>query len=197
LTGFGVAAEKEVLRRRYLELRDELTPQTVERKSREIVETVLGLPEYVGAQVVASYIAKNNEVQTQVLIKKALGAGKKVLVPVTQRKSRELLFSEIPSLYAVSTSTFGILEPKPADRKLRHITTADVVIVPGIVWDAAGHRLGWGRGYFDGALAKVRKDALSVGLAFDLQLVEKVPREQFDLPVKMIVTESGVIRCHE
>ncbi len=197
MTSYSAAAEKEVLRRRYLDLRDELTPQTVERKSLEIVQTVMGLQEYTGAQVLASYIAKDNEVQTQFLIKKALGAGKKVLVPVTQRKSRELLFSEIPSLYAVSTGAFGILEPKPADRKLRHITTADIIIVPGIVWDANGHRLGWGRGYFDGALSKVRKDALSIGLAFDLQLVEKVPREQFDLPVNMIVTESGVIRCHE
>ena len=197
MTSFTAAAEKEVLRRRYLELRDELTPQSVERKSLEIVQTVMGLQEYTGAQVLASYIAKGSEVQTQALIKNALGGGKRVLVPVTQRNSRELFFSEIPTLYAVSTGTLGILEPKPADRKLRHITTADIVIVPGIVWDANGHRLGWGRGYFDGALSKVRKDALSIGFSFDLQLVEKVPREQFDLPVKMIVTESGVIRCHD
>ncbi len=194
MTSFGAVAEKEVLRRRILELRDDMTPQDIERKSLKITETLIVLPEYEKAGVIAAYIGKGSEVQTQPLIKKALGSGKKILVPITQKNSRELLFSEIPSLYAVSTGPFGILEPKPYERRLRHISTADLVIVPGIVWDIYGHRLGWGRGYFDTALAKIRSDSFSVGLSFDLQLVEQVPREQFDLPVKMLVTETRVIR---
>ncbi len=196
MTSFGAVAEKEVLRRRILELRDDLTPQAIERRSLQITERVLSLPEYAKAEVIASYIGKESEVQTQTLIKKALTSGKKVLVPITQKNSRELLFSEIPSLYAVSTGPYGILEPKPGERRLKHISTADLIIVPGIVWDIYGYRLGWGRGYFDTALSKIRSDSFSLGLSFDLQLVEQVPREQFDLPVKILVTETRVIRYH-
>ncbi len=196
MTDFGIVAEKQILRRRILDLRDDLTPQTIERESLKIAEAVTALPEYENARVIASYIAKGSEVQSQPLIKRALAGGKKVLVPITQRDSRELLFSEIPSLHSVSEGTFGILEPNPRDRKLKHISNADIIIVPGIVWDLQGYRIGWGRGYFDTALSRIRTDALSVGFSFDIQLVEEVPREQFDLPVKMLVTENRVVRLN-
>ncbi len=86
------------------------------------------------------------------------------------------------------------MEPNPSKRKLRDVSTSDLVIVPGIVWDIYGHRLGWGHGYYDQVLKKLWRETLSIGLSFDLQLVDQVPREQFDLPVKMLVTESRVIR---
>ena len=168
----------------------------IEQRSLKITEAVTGLPEYEKAKVIASYVNTGSEVQTRPLIRKALASRKKVLVPITKKNSRDLLFSEIPNLYELSSGTFGIMEPNPNKRKLRNISTADLVIVPGIVWDVYGHRLGWGRGYFDTVLAKLRETSLSVGLSFDLQLVEQVPREHFDLPVKILVTESRVIRYH-
>ncbi len=194
MTQPGIVAEKTVLRDRILELRDNMTLADIEEKSRKITEIVSVLPEYEKAEVLACYVNKGSEVVTRPLIRRALASRKKVLIPITQKDSRELLFSEIPSLYELTTGTFGIMEPNPNKRKFRHISKADVVIVPGIAWDIQGHRLGWGRGYFDGVLAKLRDDSLSVGLSFDLQLVERVPREQFDLPVKVLVTESRVIR---
>jgi len=74
--------------------------------------------------------------------------------------------------------------------------TVDVMFVPGIVWDKEGYRLGWGRGYFDRVLKTLPEHVRSIGLSFNLQLVSRVPRDQFDLPVYTVVTESRVVRCH-
>jgi len=190
----GIAAEKAVLRNRILELRDNMDPSDVEQKSLTISDTVTSLPEYEKAKVIACYVNKESEVQTRTLIRKALSSQKKVLIPITRKNSNELVFSEIPSLYELSPGPFGIMEPNPSKRKLRDVSTSDLVIVPGIVWDIYGHRLGWGHGYYDQVLKKLWRETLSIGLSFDLQLVDQVPREQFDLPVKVLVTESRVIR---
>ncbi len=171
-----------------------MDPSDVEQKSLTISDTVTSLPEYEKAKVIACYVNKESEVQTRTLIRKALSSQKKVLIPITRKNSNELVFSEIPSLYELSPGPFGIMEPNPSKRKLRDVSTSDLVIVPGIVWDIYGHRLGWGHGYYDQVLKKLWRETLSIGLSFDLQLVDQVPREQFDLPVKMLVTESRVIR---
>ena len=192
LLDFGIAAEKEVLRQRILQLRDNMDPADIRQKSFKITESILSLPEYAKADVVASYVNKASEVETKPLIRKALASRKKVLIPITQSKTRELLYSEISSLDNLIPGRFGI--PEPRDVKTRALTTATLVLVPGVVWDIYGYRLGWGKGYFDTVLSHLSDSSLSIGLSFDLQLVEQVPREQFDLPVKMLVTESRVIR---
>ena len=70
----------------------------------------------------------------------------------------------------------------------------DLILVAGIAFDRDGYRLGYGLGYYDKFLAKLPK-ALKIGLCFDLQIVEKVPRESYDVPVDMIVTDEEVIKC--
>lgn len=194
MTVLGMAAEKEVLRHRILELRDNMDLSDVEQKSLKITDTIKSLPEFEKAEIIASYVNKGSEVQTRPLIRKALAMKKRVLVPITKEKSRELVFSEIPSLFELSPGPFGIMEPNPSKRKPRDVSISNILFVPGIVWDIYGYRLGWGHGYFDQVLKKLWKDTLTIGLSFDLQLVEAIPREQFDLPVRMLVTESRVIR---
>ncbi len=190
----GLAAEKNVLRHRILELRDNMDLSDVEAKSLKITESIIALPDFAKAETIACYVNKGSEVQTRPLIRKALAAEKKILVPIIKKDDPELIFSEIPSLYELSPGPFGIMEPNPSKRKPRDVSRADMVVVPGIVWDVYGHRIGWGRGYYDRVLKKLWKETPSIGLAFDLQLIDEIPREQFDLPVKILVTESRVIR---
>ncbi len=168
----------------------------VESKSLKITESIIALPEFAKAQTIACYVNKGSEVQTRPLIRKALAAEKKVLVPITRKDDPELIFSEIPNLHELSPGPFGIMEPNPNKRKPQDVSISDMVIVPGIVFDVYGQRIGWGRGYYDRVLKKLRKETPSIGVCFDLQLVEQIPLEQFDLPVKILVTESRVIRFH-
>lgn len=190
------AVEKEHLRRYILRLRDRQSIGELEQKSGDIIDQVLHLHEYVRARGVACYVSKDSEVNTRTLIRTALDQEKRVLVPVVKSGDIDLFFSEIRDLgKELATGTFGILEPKAEFVRPVGLDVVDLMFVPGIVWDKDGYRLGWGRGYFDRAIKKLPEHVRSAGLAFNMQLINQVPRDQFDVPVDMVVTESRVIRC--
>jgi 5-formyltetrahydrofolate cyclo-ligase len=191
------AVEKENLRRYIQRLRDRQSIGEVEQKSQDITDQVLLLHEYVRARGIACYVSKDTEVNTRVLIRTSLDKEKRVLIPVVKKGDVELFFSEIKDLgKELSPGTFGILEPKPEFVRPVGLDDIDIMFVPGIVWDRDGYRLGWGRGYFDRVLQKLPPHVRTAGLAFNMQLINRVPRDQFDVPVEMVVTESRVIRCH-
>ena len=191
-----IAVEKEHLRRYILRLRDRQSSAEIEQKSQEITDQVLHLHEYVRARGIACYVNKDSEVSTRMLIRNALDQDKRVLVPVIKKGEIELFFSEIKDLGGdLVPGSFGILEPKPESVHPVSLDAVDIIFVPGIVWDRDGYRLGWGRGYFDQAIKKLPPHVRSVGLAFNMQLINQVPRDQFDVPVDVVVTESRVIRA--
>lgn len=128
-------------------------------------------------------------------MRNALDREKRVLVPVVKKGEVDLFFSEIKDLgKELAPGTFDILEPKPEFVRPVDLDAVDVIFVPGIAWDKDGYRLGWGRGYFDRVMKRLPTHVRSIGLAFNLQLINRVPRDQFDVPVDMVVTESRVIR---
>ncbi len=173
--------------------RDLMSLQEVEGKSSAIAKKLMATEEYQKATAVLFYAAKGNEARTEMLIRKALGEGKLVLLPITNTAAKELEISEIKDYDSdLKKGAFGIMEPKgktDADEKL-----IDAVIVPGVAFDREGHRLGHGHGYYDKLLHKMTK-AAKIGLAYDFQVIEKLPRESHDHPMDVIVTESRVIRC--
>ena len=87
---------------------------------------------------------------------------------------------------------WDIPEPRPG-LPLVDPATIDVVIVPGSAFDRAGGRMGYGGGFYDTFLTRLRPDARRIGIGFDLQVVERVPREAHDLCVDLIVTETRAI----
>jgi 5-formyltetrahydrofolate cyclo-ligase len=191
------AVEKEQFRRYILRLRDRQSITDIEQKSLEIIDQVLHLHEYVRARGIACYVSKDSEVDTRPLIRRALDANKRVLVPVVKKGDIDLFFSELKDLgRELAPGNFRIPEPRPEYLRPESLDTVDVLFVPGIVWDKDGYRLGWGRGYFDRVLRTLPEHVRSVGLSFNLQFVNRVPRDQFDLPVNTVVTESRVVRCH-
>ena len=90
---------------------------------------------------------------------------------------------------------YGLLEPRihPGTDGLRG--GFDLVVVPGMAFDAKGRRLGRGCGYYDRFLFGIAGGAMTVGLAFSLQLLPEVPVDAWDVPVDVVVTEEGVIRA--
>ena len=195
MTEAQIAVEKENLRRYMLRLRDRQSIGEMEQKSQEIIDQVVHLHEYVRARGIACYINKDSEVNTRILIRTALDQEKRVLIPVVKKGDIELFFSEIKDLGSeLAPGTFGILEPKPENVHPASLDAVDIIFVPGIVWDREGYRLGWGRGYFDRVIKNLPPHVRSAGLAFNMQLIGRVPRDQFDVPVDMVVTESRVIR---
>jgi len=183
---------KREVREEALRARRTLTSDEVRVLSEKVRENLLSLPEFKTAKVIASYVAKKDEVQTTDILKLALASGKRVIVPRSDVSSGTLRFHEISSLDGLRPGTFGILEPS-ADSQYVPLGDSDIVLVPLVAWDFRGHRVGYGKGYFDREL-KSRGEALCVGLAFEVQVQDSVPSTPTDVPMDVIVTDRRVLR---
>lgn len=191
--GASARERKQELRAAALRKRRSIAPGQLAELSSKVEANLLSLVEYQAARLLVSYCAKDDEVQTRDIIEKALEEGKRVAVIVTDVPSKMLSFSEIGSLGELAPGPFGILEPRPGRLRPVPILQADVMLVPLVAWDEDGHRLGYGAGYFDRALAKAGK-VTKVGLALESQRLSQIPESWHDVPLDVIVTEKRVVR---
>lgn len=187
-TAHNLTAEKRALRERVLALRGALSPEEVSRRSGLIAERLLELPAVKQAEAIFCYVSHGNEVQTRQLVRDWLAAGKHIQVPAYHAEQRRYQPSHICDLERdLKPGKLGILEPHT--RRTPH-RTADVAIVPGVAFDAQGHRLGYGKGFYDGMLKHFA--GLKVALAFDCQMLAAVPHGDNDVPMDAVVTETRI-----
>ncbi|MFH1448803.1 MAG: 5-formyltetrahydrofolate cyclo-ligase [bacterium] len=186
---------KQELRNKLLHKRNLLKKEKIEEKSRKIKERLFSLQEVSKAQIIFTYVNFGSEVATREIIMELIKQKKKVAVPLALPKEKRLLISEIKNMEEeLEIGTFGILEPKVNYRRIISPQEVDLVIVPGVVFDQEGYRIGYGGGYYDRFLLELRKDVTCLGLAFQLQIVKSFPRDLNDLPVHLIVTEKETIK---
>ncbi len=191
--------EKDAIREKLKLIRSKLSREDVRTKSAQIRELLFSLPEFQRAKSVSFYVAKENEVQTDHMIKDSLRSGKKVLIPITDKESGKLIFSELRDYDTeLEPGAFGVLEPEPAYRRVVSPAAMDLIVVPGVAFDVKGHRLGRGKGYYDRFLSEVslnKVDAQFIGLAYEFQVLKEIQHEHGDVPVHKIVTEKRIINC--
>jgi 5-formyltetrahydrofolate cyclo-ligase len=161
--------------------------------SRRILAQLLALPEYGAARTVMSYVSLPDEVYTNTLIEHAWADGRRVVVPYCVGSLLQLFVLE--RLEELSPGAMGILEPRPELRSRvdRRADPAelDLVVVPGVVFDRRGGRIGFGKGYYDRLLGRLRPTAAIVALAFECQMVDRLPMFEHDVLMHRIVTEQG------
>ncbi|MBI2428413.1 MAG: 5-formyltetrahydrofolate cyclo-ligase [Ignavibacteriales bacterium] len=174
------------------EERDRLSKRDVRERSKLVIDNLYLLPDFFRADVVHTYVSsKNNEVDTHELIRLLLKQRKRVVAPIADKATKQMRHSELFSLSELGTASYGILEP----RIYRPVPVADlnVVVVPALAVDRKGNRLGFGAGFYDRFLHDVKLP--TVALAYDFQVLNDVPKEQTDIAVSFIVTESEIIKC--
>lgn len=126
------------------------------------------------------------------MIEKGLEKGKSILLPFVE--GSELRLSLIEDLASeLEPGSFGILEPKQNSRSNFPVQKVGLIIVPGLAFDFSGHRLGYGKGYYDRLLKQASPDTDFIGLAYEFQMKEELPHEEQDVPVHKIITEKRVI----
>jgi len=165
--------------------------------SGAITERVLSLPEWAAARTVALFrpIVKKGEVDTSALDVAARAAGKRVAYPVIEGDEPLIEDCSMGFRFVDDVSSFtdqgrGFPEP-PRDGA--PASELDLVIVPGLAFDPAGHRLGYGAGLYDRSLPRF-PSSRTVGVAFDFQLLMELPHGDHDVPVEVVVTDRRVIR---
>jgi len=186
--------KKKELRAAVLTLRNGLPAEEVYRRSAAIEKKLLQAPVFKRARTVMFYVSKGNEVHTHGLIRDALQAGKAVVVPFCVDTHHKIIPAQIRHFSDLKEGDFGILQPEREGLREADPDGIDVFIVPGIVFDREGHRIGWGRGFYDRFLEGAARRKVKIGLAFEFQMVERVPREKHDICVDIVVTEKGIRR---
>lgn len=191
--------DKNKLRNKISSLRDKISNDDWTSLSEQINDKVKGLTPYKKADTALFFCSFRSEVNTIPLIKTALEEGKKVILPITDTSRGELIFSQLKDFEEELTEgTYGILEPK--DEYIRPVDPEefDFVLMPGMVFDKKGYRIGYGGGYYDKFLGCLSELPHLVAVAFDLQVIDgQVPYEDHDIPVDLIVTEERVINCEK
>lgn len=169
--------DKNTLRREALVRRKKAASPAL---SAEICEKAFRLPYVTAARTVMLYLPTGREVDTSRLLSLLLQAGKTVCAPriKSPTEMEAALFGET----ALKRGAFGIWEPTG-----EIVPTPDLIFVPGVVFDAEGHRIGYGKGYYDRFLE--RQSCPCVGLAHASQLVDHVPAEPHDRRMDLVVTE--------
>ena len=180
--------QKRALRREARARRDGLSPGERERMSDEVAENVMALPAVENATTVMAFSSFGSEVDTGPVIERLERDGRRVALPRVE--GRDIVAVAYRSGDRVRPTSFGALEPAGGERVAPE--EIDVVIVPGLAFDRSGHRVGYGRGFYDRFLATLRPDALTVGICFSVQLRDEVPQGRDDRPVDLVVTEHGL-----
>ena len=88
----------------------------------------------------------------------------------------------------------GIMEPPPDERCLT-LPCLDLIMLPGLAFDRRGNRIGWGKAYYDGLLARLPAETIRVGVGYDFQIVPELPADRHDQMLDMLLTSSGWMRC--
>lgn len=185
---------KKNLRQQIIQKRAALTSCEILEKSKKIRHRLFHSKWYRNATRILFYVSFDNEVHTHEMIQKSLKNGKKVMVPKIDTRRNALLLSELSCWDDLCPGVYSILEPKEICVRTVPLSSVDLCIIPGVVFDCKGNRIGHGGGYYDRLLQR-NCDAHRIGLAFELQIVKTTPIEPHDIAVERILTEKRTIIC--
>lgn len=172
--------DKKALRRSIAEQKRRLTEAQIEAASRRLLEQLVRHPLYRAATSIYGYLSYNQEVRTEPILRRAEADGKRVAVPKVcgdEMKFLRLDWAKIASGYR------GI--PEPTDGEVADDTDA-LVLMPGLAFDAQGHRLGYGGGFYDRFLAA--EPHPTIALCYDFQLLDRLETEDHDIPVDAVLS---------
>ena len=186
--------EKTTLRNEVKEALATMSEVAYHNQSNAVVKKVLQESYIIEATTIGITISNKPEVDTIQLIEELWQLGKKVAVPKCNPKTREMLFYAIESFAQLETVYMHLREPIPEMCEFVDANEMDVILVPGVVFDKFGYRIGYGGGYYDRYVLNCSKGKL-VSLLFDEQLYEQVPTDAHDCPVDIIVTPTKRIDC--
>ena len=181
--------EKNKIRQKILEKRNNLSTEEVEKKSDLIIQN---LKKFIkNAENIMIFMDMKNEVKITKLME--LYPEKSFFIPkITDSKNREMKINKYEENELV-LHKFGYYESSSSDFYNENIL--DIVIVPAVVFDLEKNRIGFGGGYYDTFLKKIRggnKKVLFIGICYDFQIIEKVPAEEHDVVLDFVVSESRI-----
>jgi 5-formyltetrahydrofolate cyclo-ligase len=186
----ATAAIKAELRRAALARRDALPVADRQQAAEAIAARAFPVAITTGA-IVAGFMPMKSEINPLPLMRKLAAAGARLALPVVAGRGKPLIMRAWGFGEPLASGVWGIREPQAAAPEV----APDIAIVPLLAFDRAGHRIGYGAGYYDLTIAalRARRALIAVGLAFAAQEIAAVPASPHDAPLDLVLTEREVI----
>ena len=195
---------KEKVRKKAVETRDSIDEESRQQKSEEIAKRILEADWFEEADIVLSYHAFRSEVEVDALNQAVLTQGKKLYLPKTYVKEKQIRFFEITDLSKLKRGYQKIWEPTGEEPEFSFETVKKeqkkvLMIMPGTAYDARGYRMGYGGGYYDRYLNAHEAewkmiDFMTAFAAFSEQKMILIPGERCDVKPDVIVTEKEIMQ---
>jgi 5-formyltetrahydrofolate cyclo-ligase len=183
---------KDEIRAEYSARRASMDPAEKKRRDDAICRAATALASFRYAEYVLLYAATENEIQIRAIAEEALARGKKIAFPRCDKEAHTMQYHIVSSLDELAQDSYGILEPPPTN-PIYHPENdlgSAVCFVPGLVYDKAGYRLGYGKGFYDRYLSHF--SGCTLGVVYSDYILPTVPRGRFDVSVDILLTEKGV-----
>ncbi len=179
---------KKELRRRYIEERQRLSQEERERLSSKIVNRVANLPYFKEAKRVLLFCPHKGEPDITPLFSLVWEEGKTLILPKVNGDELKLLAVERET--RLDVGAFCLMEPQEGEEV--EPERVDFSLIPGVLFDKYGYRIGYGKGYYDRLLRRL--GGIRVGVCYEFQVLEEVPRDSWDIPVDLVITEEKIYK---
>jgi 5-formyltetrahydrofolate cyclo-ligase len=187
-----VADEKKYLREILRECRCSLSERYVAAISDAVQMRLMQTAFYREPSTIVLYAATEGEIDTGQLLADAIMSGRRVLMPRVSRENHELVLIPVKEPADLVPGAFGILEPRGTEIVPVSALGPALICVPGVVFSPTGQRIGRGAGYYDKLLASIRWQAVTAGLAYSFQVLDRLPESPADRRLNLIFTESAM-----
>ncbi|WP_067730423.1 5-formyltetrahydrofolate cyclo-ligase [Oceanobacillus damuensis] len=143
------------------------------------------------AETIGITMSQGFEWSTKPIIEAGWGQNKRMCVPKCYPRQKELVFYELESFDQLEVVYYDLLEPKPDISKQTETNSIDLLIVPGLLFDRNGYRIGFGGGYYDRFLTNYKN--ITASMCSSIQLMDQIPVEEFDIPVDFLINENEIL----
>ena len=183
--------QKQNLRKLIQDKRNAIPAEERNNKSRKAAEKFFFTKDYVEAVNILLYFPFRSEIDTTIIIRKALRDRKKIILPRVWHKNLDLYYIENYE-HQLKKGSYGIMEPVPELCEPAEVSEMDLVIVPGVCFDKNFNRLGYGGGFYDKLLPLLNNNVKKIALCFEMQMLPEIPISNYDIKVDEIITESNI-----
>lgn len=186
--------DKKQLRKEIICLRDALSAAERNEKAEIIIKNLLKTELYQKANHIMLFAAFGSELNLLPLLETIIKEGKHAYLPVVDKKTNRILPIEVHTLEDLKPGCYGIPEPSPDNYHETTPILLDLIITPAVAFDTDKYRIGYGAGYYDRFFASLQKAIIKVGVGFDEQLIQEVPREPHDIQLDYVLTDKRFIK---
>lgn len=187
-----IRKQKDDIRAEYSAKRAAMNPAEKKRRDDAICRAAVSLVSFRYAEFVLMYAALENEIDITKIAEEALARGKKIAFPRCDKETHTMRYHIVSSLDELTPDAYNILEP-PSENPVYDPETdlgSAICFVPGLVYDRAGYRLGYGKGFYDRYLSAF--SGCTLGVVYSDYILPTVPRGRYDVSVNILLTEKGV-----